>query len=96
MSEKINCKNLNDHQLLKRIIRVFPTCYVEIGFSWVRPVCFSALHLCLYAFVLVYVCVVKCVCVYACVHVYLCAFMYEFVVCVCLCRRVCVCVCVCA
>ena len=31
------CKNLNDQQLLKHIVRVFPTCYVEIGFSWVRP-----------------------------------------------------------
>ena len=27
---------------LKHIIR--PTCYVEIGFSWVRPLCFSALR----------------------------------------------------
>ena len=43
MSE--NCKSLNDHQLLKHIIRVFPTCYVEIGFPWVRPLCFSALQL---------------------------------------------------
>ena len=40
-----NYKNLIDQQLLKHIIRVFPTGYVEIGFLWVRPLCFSALQL---------------------------------------------------
>ena len=39
--KKLKC----DQQLLKHIIRVLPTCYVEIGFSWVRPLCFSALHI---------------------------------------------------
>ena len=42
-STKVNVRKLNHHQLLKHIIRVFPTCYVEISFSCVRPLCFSGL-----------------------------------------------------
>ena len=45
-STKANVRKLQKlTQLLKHIIRVFSTCYVEIGFLWVRPLCFSALQL---------------------------------------------------